>query len=243
MSEAVKTLLSSGADPNICSSKGNSPLQYAVEARIPESIQPLLDHGAIVDHCDIKGQTALHYAAIHQSDLTCYRPLIEAGADPNRATIPGVRLLSCAILEHHYEAVVYLVQNGADINLKGQNDRSPIFYAVEYNNHATLEFLHEQGADCTVASLDWPTIAHVAAHFADIETLHILSTFQLELDNIECVDRDGLSIPEIIDKRVRDSLGDDNAFVEAFSQFLRSVGNKSDNEEIFHDAMEEVATN
>lgn len=221
MRDVVKELLRSGADPNICTSKGNSPLQYAVEARVPDCIQPLLDYGAIVDQCDVEGQTPLHYTAAYQEDLAYYRQLIEAGADLNWATIPKVTPLATAILEGHDEAVNYLVEKKTNINLKGHDDRSPVFYAVEYNNHDALKFLHEKGAEFTGASVAWPTIAHVAAHFADIETLRILTTFRLELNDVECIDRDGLSIPQIVDKRLKNSPRDDDAFVRIFLFILR----------------------
>jgi ankyrin repeat protein len=247
MTDVVKLLLHSGADPNICTPKGNSPLQYATEARTPDCIQPLLDYGAIIDQCDVEGQTPLHSATAHQSDLAYYRPLIEAGADPNWATIPKVTPLGSVVLEGHAEAVEYLVASGADINLKGHDDRTPVFYAVEYNNHAALTFLHGKGADFTVASVAWPTIAHVAAYFADIETLRILTAFGLELHGVECVDQDGLSIPQIVDKRLREGIGDDDAFVEAFGQFLGSIKPEDGTESIasleadgeFYDAVEE----
>src|SRR5436853_3558880 len=118
MVEAVKTQLHFGADPNLCTPRGHSPLMYAAQARNPGCLQPLLDHGADVTQCDIEGQTPLHYAAGHRADLGYYRPLIEANSDPNWPTIPRMTPLTTVILEGYNEAVRYLVENGADINLK-----------------------------------------------------------------------------------------------------------------------------
>jgi ankyrin repeat protein len=258
MVEVVKTLLHFGADPNICTPRGHSPLLYATEARTPSCLMPLLGHGADVTQCDVEGQTALHYAAGHRGDLAYYRPLIEANSDPNRPTIPGMTPLTTVILEGFNEAMKYLVENGADINLKGHDGRSPVFYAVEYNNQSALQFLQDKRADFTGESIKYPTIAHVAAHHANVETLRILTSFSLTLRDIDCVDSEGLTIPQIVDKRLQSRPESERDLIEAFGVFLGSVktgeaiaaGPESARhvveeleEEEFHDALEEILTN
>jgi ankyrin repeat protein len=249
MTEAVKTLLTSGANPNICTPNGHSPLMYAAEARNPGCIQPLLDHGSDVTQCDVEGQTALHYAAGHRGDLGYYKPLMEANSDPNWPTIPRMTPLTTVILEGHNDAMQYLVEHGADINLKGHDDRSPAFYAVEYNNHVALEFLRRKGADFTSSSIAHPSIAHVAAQYADTVTLQMLTSFRLVLVGVDCVDNEGLSIPQIIERRVERGLGAEGSLVEAFNCFLRSIetGDTMETtsvlaeEDEFHDAMEHLS--
>ena len=248
MVEAVETLLRFGADPNLCSSLGHSPLMYAAEARNSDCLQPILGHGADVTQCDVEGQTALHYAAAHHSDLGYYRPLLEANSDPNWATIYGLTPLTTAITEGHNEAVKFLVDNGADINLAGHEERSPAFHAVEYNNHTALVFLYERGASFEGASIAYPSIVHVAAHHADPETLRILSSFGLTLSDVDCVDNDGLTIPQILDTRLQRGWENEEDISQAFSVFLKSVKMEgsvalhSDLEEDdeFHDAFEQL---
>jgi ankyrin repeat protein len=155
--------------------------------------------------------------------------------------------LTTVILEGHNEAVRYLVEHGADINLKGHDERSPAFYAVEYNNHFALEFLYERGACFTGASIAHPSIAHVAAHHADIETLRILTTFRLTLRDVDCVDNEGLAIPQIVDKRLQWSSNNDGDFAQAFRIFLESVRTEGsappspdlEEDDEFHDAIEQ----
>lgn len=159
--------------------------------------------------------------------------------------------LTTVILEGYNEAMKYLVENGADINLKGHDERSPAFYAVEYNNHFALNFLHERGASFTGASIKYPSIAHVAAHHADIDTLRILTTFGLALRDVDCVDDAGLTIPQIVDQRPEWSSNNEESFAQAFGVFLNSVsveGGAGDvlddfeGEDEFHDAVEWVET-
>ncbi|EWZ43396.1 hypothetical protein FOZG_04506 [Fusarium oxysporum Fo47] len=147
MTYAVTTLLRYGANPNINTPNGHSPLMFASEARNPDSIRPLLGAGANVAQYDVEGQTALHYAAGHWDDLAYYEPLVEYGSDVNWPTIPRLTPLTTVIIEGHNKAMKYLVANGADVNMKGHDGRSPGFYAVEYNNHAAIQFLQDSGVD------------------------------------------------------------------------------------------------
>ncbi|KAJ4065539.1 hypothetical protein NW753_003972, partial [Fusarium oxysporum] len=149
MTYAVTTLLRYGANPNINTPNGHSPLMFASEARNPDSIGPLLGAGANVAQYDVEGQTALHYAAGHWDDLAYYEPLVEYGSDVNWPTIPRLTPLTTVIIEGHNKAMKYLVANGADVNMKGHDGRSPGFYAVEYNNHAAIQFLQDSGVDFT----------------------------------------------------------------------------------------------
>lgn len=240
MVEAVETLLQCGADPNMCPKDGNSPLMHAAQARNPGCLRPLLDRGADVKQCDIEGQTALHHAACHRNDIAYYKPLLESGSDPNWPTKWGITPLVTVIGDRRNEAVEYLIDNGADMNLKGQDDRSPVFYAVEYNSHGALKFLHHRGADFMGSSTKYPSIAHVAAHHANIETLRILTSYRLSLNNIHCVDIEGLTIPEILEKRIQVKANVEDSFVHAFGEFLNSIHVDGSDEEEFHDAAEQI---
>jgi hypothetical protein len=124
------------------------------------------------------------------------------------------------IVEGQNAALQYLVEKGADINVHAQHKRSPIFCSVEYNNHFALNFLHQMGAQFGGSSEDFPSIAHIAAYHADIETLRILTSFQLILRDVECVDSQGLSIPQIVDKRLKGSLDSEEGLIETFNNFL-----------------------
>ncbi|KAH8904717.1 hypothetical protein BR93DRAFT_970651 [Coniochaeta sp. PMI_546] len=106
---------------------------------------------------------------------------METEPDPNWPTIARMTLLTTVILEGHNEATKYIVEQGADINFKGHDERCPAFYAVEYINRVALEFLYQKGADFTSSSIAHPTIAGTATQHADIRTLHMLTSFNLML--------------------------------------------------------------
>ncbi|KAJ3547380.1 hypothetical protein NM208_g1539 [Fusarium decemcellulare] len=248
MTSTVETLLRFGADPNINTPHGHSSLMFASEARNPGGIRLLLDAGADVTRCDVEGQTALHYAAGHWDDLAYYRPLIEHGSDPNWPTIPRLTPLTTVIIEGHNEAMKYLVANGAKIDLKSHDERTPGFFAVEYNNYTAIEYLHEQGVDFKGYSKAYPSVVHVAAYHADVRTLTLLTTYRLTLEDIDCVDSEGLTVPQIVDQRIRLKRSVENGFVQAFELFLKSVKderlggilNLEPDNEIFYDAEESM---
>jgi ankyrin repeat protein len=200
---------------------------YAAEARNPGCLDPLLEAGASVTAYDVEGQTALIYVCNRKRDLDYYRPLIAAGADPDWHTTPGLTPLTTVIGEGFNDAMRYLVDvGGAGLDVKGHDQRPPVFYAVEYNNHDALDFLLSRGAAVTsVSSLEYPSLAHVAAHFADVRTLMMLTSRRLVLTDIDCVNSSGgLTIPQIVANRLSVNTPPvEEGFMEAFSEFLASI--------------------
>ncbi|KAF4332827.1 ankyrin [Fusarium beomiforme] len=244
MTNAVTTLLRHGANPNINTPNGHSPLMFASEARNPDSIRLLLIAGADVSQCDIEGQTALHYAAGHWDDLAYYEPLVEYGSDVNWPTVPRLTPLTTVIIGGHNNAMKYLVANGADVDMKSHDGRSPAFYAVEYNNHTALKFLHDKGADFRGYSDAYPSVIHVAAYHADVETLRILTSYHLVLEDVECIDSNGLTVLQIVEQRM-EQRNFETGFIQAFELLLQSVASEQveglesrSYGEKFYDAME-----
>ena len=118
-------------------------------------------------------------------------------------------------------------------------------YAVGYNHLFALQTLQKAGADFSGSSDQFPTIAHVAAKFANRETLAMLTRFRLRLPDIDCIGRDGLTVVQILEERVKSGEGDSQELVDAFTKFLGSVDVEPLPEdtgdgvgEIFYDAMD-----
>jgi ankyrin repeat protein len=82
----MKKLLQAGANPNIVSSTGESPLMAAARAGNAESVKALLEHGANVNAREkLRGQTALMWA-VSQRHPDIVRVLLEHGADAGART-------------------------------------------------------------------------------------------------------------------------------------------------------------
>ncbi len=114
----VFTLLESGADVNVRSDSGETPLHYAVsrnaffEYNRPEIAEAILAKGADVNARSREGATPLHYA-VWSERLT--HKLIEKGADVNAATTSGYTVLQNArnSLDRNENAVQLLLKAGA----------------------------------------------------------------------------------------------------------------------------------
>ncbi|WP_234030230.1 ankyrin repeat domain-containing protein [Erythrobacter mangrovi] len=84
----VRFLLQKGANPNIETRDGVSPLEIAVQLGFIEGVELLLKHGAQVDTTNIAGETPL-ISAVHRRDVEMIRALIAKGANPERADNSG----------------------------------------------------------------------------------------------------------------------------------------------------------
>jgi hypothetical protein len=204
---ALELLLGARADPNISTPSGMAPLHYAAEAGTPLCLESLLAKHANV-HCVDHGlHTPLHFAAKHNDSIAYLKPLIRAGIDVNAKTEYSYTPLICAVYQNHHQALNYLLYHGAEIDLRGQYDKTPVMYAIEYNAHDCLRLLLERGADCSLECDIIPTIAHMAATFADTRTIEILLDSNLPkfyYDTLLLEDRNGMTIDEWIDRRIAD---------------------------------------
>lgn len=78
----IRFLLQRGADPNIRSKKGVTPLQLATALSFTDGVEALIKGGATVNISDQTGETPL-IAAVHSRNVALVRLLLEKGADPD----------------------------------------------------------------------------------------------------------------------------------------------------------------
>ncbi len=141
MSELVKALLASGANPN---------------ARIKKEARIGVSGGGV--HVKMAGATPLALASI-AADPDLVRLLIEGGADVGLATENGLTsLMAAAGLAHkmdrpnkqEYENAVevakFLVENGADVNFVGEKGWTALHGAAYVGADAMVQLLVDSGA-------------------------------------------------------------------------------------------------
>ena len=93
--------------------------------------------------------------AIDQQNVEVVEQHMEAGTDPNQAFIPkgfpfaGASALQLAILKGNRDVVRLLVDNGADIEIKAQDDfgGTPLHWAAFWASRDMTEVLVNAGAD------------------------------------------------------------------------------------------------
>eukprot|EP01041_Mallomonas_annulata_P007654 gene7654-15664_t len=103
--DRVLRCISSGADVNISTREGMTPLHFAADGGSCRMVEILLEHGAVMDVRDEEGQTPLMLAAIceHQDVV---RVLLGAGADVSIANTEGVSLLTMDDLSEDIASVL-----------------------------------------------------------------------------------------------------------------------------------------
>ncbi|GEM_PF-1881241 len=157
----VRMLLENGADVSAEDDEGRTPIHEAVVAHRNGIVGLLLEAGADVG-TRIGNETLLHFA-VRMGDRDLVRSLLDRGLSPD--AVAGERKLResgfggtvvednrttpliLAIKNGFEDVASLLIDQGADVNLPGYDDRPPLFHAVERNRASTAVRLLEKGAD------------------------------------------------------------------------------------------------
>lgn len=131
----------------LCSCAMN-PLIRAAEQGNSAQVQALVHEGVAVDQ---RGgnmdETALIIAARH-GNLGIVRTLLNAGADINARSKYGDTALTAATYFCHPNVTDFLLENGADVNVKNEGFGStPLMLAVECGDLTSVKALIKKGAN------------------------------------------------------------------------------------------------
>ncbi len=127
----IAKLIKEGSDPNVLDSYGTSPLMNACRWANAEIVRTLLSNGATVDSPrSAKGRTPLIVACAYYSGITVCRLLIEHGADVNALTSANETALMLAASNAKVAVVDYLLEKGANPNLKDAKGKTALDYAI-----------------------------------------------------------------------------------------------------------------
>ena len=158
----IKALLERGADAKVKDKEGQSALAMASERGRPEVIRLLLDRGAEVDVRGKYQETPLMQAANHLN-LATVRLLVKRGAGVNAVDDVGYSPLMWAVIEFElaedggatdywpksrYDLLPllkYLVQRGADMNVRNKEGQTVLSLAKRTNPRAAV-WLQQHGA-------------------------------------------------------------------------------------------------
>ena len=152
----VRCLLRHGANANLASVIGNTPLIVAaLRHGSAPVLRALLAHGAEVNAANDEGLSAL-IAAARIGDVEAVRLLIEHKADVNFAAasktslrVVGTPLMNAA-RGGHLDVLELLVKSGADINAMS-NEGPALSWAAHTDRRTCAEFLLQHGAKTDLA--------------------------------------------------------------------------------------------
>jgi uncharacterized protein len=154
--DIVKLLLDHKADPNVAGKDGGTALMLAAENNQPEIVKQLLDRGADPNRQDNNGWTALLKAA-YQGNAKC----IEILASHTKLELD--RALLVATLMERKDAVKVLLDNGAEVDFRASDGRTPLILAAGKGNKEIVELLLKAGADASLTDQSGQTAQAVAA--------------------------------------------------------------------------------
>ena len=110
--QAHRLPFKAGADPNVKSEFGNTPLHDAIEKGQAGTAEVLIKAGADLNAKDRDGRTPLHYAS-EKGQAGTAEGLIKAGADLNAKDNNGHTALWWAVNEDHTQTAALLREHGA----------------------------------------------------------------------------------------------------------------------------------
>ena len=190
--DAVKALLACGADPNHKDTSGTTPLHASVYAGAPECLRLLLNAKADVDVKDNFGRTALVGAVFLKNGTRFSKLLLSHGADIECTDIMSQTPLLLAAQYNSPKQVSLLLGKGANINASDSDGKTAFHHAILFGSSAVVKtLLNNPGLDYERKSNHGFTAIHLAALYADLETLEILEAADLSNIELDAVNADG----------------------------------------------------
>lgn len=199
---AVRTLLEKGADPNLLDDNNLLPLTIAHNESI---IKLLLNAHANINAKDNAGFTPLMRAINGKEDRKIITLLLKNGADPSNISknkLTAMRLAtvydrpeivqdiltfsSTSLSDSDYSyALQYASRNsfalmksciahGADVNMRDVNGNTPLTSACQSGSYNAVKFLLENGADPNLSIAEAATPLMIAAKAGNTEIVNLL---------------------------------------------------------------------
>lgn len=143
----VKLLIQNGADVNLKTHNGETPLHWAVSGTSLNQVaivSELIARGSDVNSRSRNGWTPLHIACIHGLEDIAAK-LIENGALVNEMDANGRTPMHYAAAEGSLPIVRMLQRSGAKINLKDEEGETPMSWAKQTGNKRIVHFLRTHG--------------------------------------------------------------------------------------------------
>jgi ankyrin repeat protein len=146
--DSVLILLKAGAKLNVKDIEGQTPLMFAVwpsNDSTPSIVRTLIKAGARVNDVDKKGETVLMFAAKYASP-DILQVLVAARARLDARNNQGQTALMFAIQNSRpwkLESVRFLLKSGASVNIKDNEDITPLELARKLGESEMVKLLEE----------------------------------------------------------------------------------------------------
>ncbi|KAL8951443.1 MAG: hypothetical protein Q9222_002583 [Ikaeria aurantiellina] len=176
---AFVTLLRYGAKANTLDIQNSAPVCHAADRNHATCVRLLLGAGADPDIAAALGHKVggpLNCAARNAVDPMVLKSLLDFDANPDASGVDGMTALIHASRRDMAGFALLLLEYGADINAMSVAGQTPLTTAIIYNSHNMLKLLLDRWFEYTECPrLRGPDLLQIAALYADVETLSILS--------------------------------------------------------------------
>ena len=184
--DVLNCLIENGADVNVRKEYSKrTPLMIAAHCKNLNAVEFLLKHGAIVDVQDKRNKSSLHYGvegALLSGDtsfdvVSC---LLNHGADLNAPMNGKYTALMMACRSQHVRLVKFLLQQGANVQVKDKDGKTALHFACELTftwkpaSCDLLNCLTENGADINALRKDNVTPLMVASINGNVDQITFL---------------------------------------------------------------------
>ena len=184
--DVLNCLIENGADVNVRKEYSKrTPLMIAAHCKNLNAVEFLLKHGAIVDVQDKRNKSSLHYGvegALLSGDtsfdvVSC---LLNHGADINAPMNGKYTALMMACRSQHVRLVKFLLQQGANVQVKDKDGKTALHFACELTftwkpaSCDLLNCLTENGADINALRKDNVTPLMVASINGNVDQITFL---------------------------------------------------------------------
>ncbi|XP_037669181.1 kinase D-interacting substrate of 220 kDa isoform X7 [Choloepus didactylus] len=172
--ECVKHLLAMGADVDQEGANSMTALIVAVKGGYTQSVKEILKRNPNVNLTDKDGNTALMIAS-KEGHTEIVQDLLDAGTYvniPDRKS--GDTVLIGAVRGGHVEIVRALLQKYADIDIRGQDNKTALYWAVEKGNATMVRDILQCNPDTEICTKDGETPLIKATKMRNIEVVELL---------------------------------------------------------------------
>lgn len=222
--DTVNILLTAGADPNLGTNQGITPLALAIELRNenlanhllssgatngvskenlilyafkknPIGVGLMLSGGVLPNITDKDGNTPLIIAAAN-GDLESAKILYSYRANLNARNKHGMTPLLYAIKGKHKEMTEYLINNGANINISNIYGQNPLFWASYYGDSQLVHNLLVLGANYKRKTRLGQTALQIAQALGHKETAKNIEEF-IAYKNLPRDEKGNIILPKV----------------------------------------------
>ena len=201
--KVCQVLLDRGADINASCEDGSTPLSIAVQEGCLDVIRFLIERGANVQLPAniIFKTTILHLAAKSYTLTKLFLSMDQVASMVNVANDRGSTPLHVVVTNGYLETCELLIEHGADVNVRDQLGRTPLFRILETDrtdpteSYELARLLLSKGADPHVRDVGGDTVLHhlVVGHYCPSRLLKLL----LAATNQRIANEEGLFVDQL----------------------------------------------